>query len=415
MKKHLFLLIAAAPFVCCLFVLGCQKPTADPPTAPPITQPPGQPPSQPPVVPSEPIDSAVSLYIGGYDTLYAFDARNGIMKWRVKLGGAGDAYNYWGSSPAYWNGNVYIGCYDKKLYAFDTTGKFKWSFLTDATITASPVVYKGKVYINSGNGTIYCIDGMTGQQIWQTTGDRTDAGSLVIRDGSIYVSGTYNLMAIDALTGQLIWSFTTNTYTSTRMSPVVVNNKVYVMAGGVGQYGETGLCVINKTTGALIWSKVLDHAVEPVSINIGNGYVYCLSENINGNTGIAAYDTTNGTFKWLTKQDDIAGSLSVSFPVLVDSIAFFPSVNNRFNAYDAFTGFLKWRRGFDDTIDGGTIANKVVYCNERGGIADYGYVLAFDASTGNSIWAAKVWTDFHGIPCVVTKSGKMHRLGDVYN
>jgi len=48
------------------------------------------------------------------------------------------------SSPAVSNGVVYVGSYDKNLYALDSvTGKEKWRFKTGRYLDSSPAVSEG--------------------------------------------------------------------------------------------------------------------------------------------------------------------------------------------------------------------------------------------------------------------------------
>ena len=56
------------------------------------------------------------------------------------------------------NGIVYVGSYDKNLYAIDAvTGKEKWRFVTGDWVDSSPAVANGIVYVGSRDKNLYAI------------------------------------------------------------------------------------------------------------------------------------------------------------------------------------------------------------------------------------------------------------------
>src|ERR1700744_6197894 len=72
------------------------------------------------------------------------------------------------SSPAVFDGVVYVGSNDGKLYAIDQqTGTQKWSFAAKSRIPSSPAVSGGLVYFPSYDGNFYAVDAATGQQRWK--------------------------------------------------------------------------------------------------------------------------------------------------------------------------------------------------------------------------------------------------------
>ena len=93
------------------------------------------------------IDSSPAIYNGliyvGCDDfyLYAVDERSGNMVWRTKLGGAIK------SSPALDSGLVLVGCEDGKFYALDAaSGKQVWMFECGDRISGGPTVAGGQVF-----------------------------------------------------------------------------------------------------------------------------------------------------------------------------------------------------------------------------------------------------------------------------
>jgi outer membrane protein assembly factor BamB len=108
------------------------------------------------------------LYVGCSDNnLYAIDAEDGALKWIFTANA--DIQ----SSPTIYGGFVFFGCGDGKIYALDASnGALVWSNAPDyhiqgiynyvtKPIVSSPVAYNGRIYIGSTNGKIYCFDAGT--------------------------------------------------------------------------------------------------------------------------------------------------------------------------------------------------------------------------------------------------------------
>jgi outer membrane protein assembly factor BamB len=153
------------------------------------------------------------------------------------------------------------------------TLKVKWSWQPSqaAAFRASPIVWNGRVYIGNGNGRLYALDAVTGNVLWQypsanapaltsrfTCNPSSDgiASSAAIaridnRDAVIFGApdrsigaglGSGRLFALDAVTGAEIWKSPeiavldglTDGSTSERheqigyASPLVLGNRVYI-------------------------------------------------------------------------------------------------------------------------------------------------------------------------------------------
>ena len=204
-----------------------------------------------------------SVYVGSDDSyVYKIDASSGNMIWRssvysgmyssalvydgrVYIGtNGGDFYaldegtgnhvwslnNVTQSSPAGWNGKIYVGTYGyvdsaKTLagisssqaavehgafYALDeSTGAVAWSYdLGDDYIHSSPFVYNGTVYVAAHNGTLYAFDAGTGRVKWTyDLGYETDASpSIDPATGTVFI-GTFgsHIFAFDAGNGSEKW------------------------------------------------------------------------------------------------------------------------------------------------------------------------------------------------------------------
>jgi outer membrane protein assembly factor BamB len=218
-----------------------------------------------------PVDSAVSLYIGGKDSLFAFNAQTGALKWKRYIG---PEYIY--SSPAYSNGKIFLP-YRNKLFAFDTLGNALWTATTNnANVNGlqSPIVSNGLVYTcNEGSSFIYAFNEATGNLAWSFDAwdpSYTNFGSadLAIAGNTIYIGGQYTY-AINALTGALRWK----SLTGSMVLPLISNGKVYVMS-------DHTLFTLDSATGTVVRSKKYDvFFTRPMSLNLATGRFFYRDEH----------------------------------------------------------------------------------------------------------------------------------------
>jgi outer membrane protein assembly factor BamB len=62
------------------------------------------------------------------------------------------------SSPAVANGVVYVGSFDRKVYALNAkTGAKLWSYIIGSQIQSSPAVSNGVVYVGSVDSKVYAF------------------------------------------------------------------------------------------------------------------------------------------------------------------------------------------------------------------------------------------------------------------
>jgi outer membrane protein assembly factor BamB len=61
------------------------------------------------------------------------------------------------ATPSVSGGTLYIGSFDKKLYALDAaTGAKKWELATGGAIMSTPLVYQNTIYFGSLDRTLRC-------------------------------------------------------------------------------------------------------------------------------------------------------------------------------------------------------------------------------------------------------------------
>ncbi len=178
------------------------------------------------------------IFIGSKDgCIYDVNEISGQVKWKFKTGGIVR------SSPAVAGGVLYAGDTDGSLFAIDThNGRQLWRFLTVGhglknedfgydrrAIIASPVVTGDKVIVGGRDGFLYAVDKTSGKELWRMDHKISWVISTVAVKGDIVVTGTSDgrfVQAIDLATGKQLWKF--HTHSTVWSSPVIDGDKVYV-------------------------------------------------------------------------------------------------------------------------------------------------------------------------------------------
>jgi outer membrane protein assembly factor BamB len=98
------------------------------------------------------------------------------------------------ASASVTNDLVIVGGRDKRLYAIErSTGKPKWTFVTQGRIEGSPVVVGSRVYVGSMDGNLYVVDIVEGTEVQRIKLDSGVSGSVAVSGGRLLVgtqSGT---------------------------------------------------------------------------------------------------------------------------------------------------------------------------------------------------------------------------------
>ena len=158
--------------------------------------------------------------------IYALDAETGDWSWTFQTGD-----KIW-STPAIDGDTLFIGSFDKKLYAIDTaTGRERWPqpFVTQGPIVATPLVYDNTVYVGSFDRYFYAIDASDGQMKWKSrqAAEKWFWASPVAHKNTIYApSSDGRVYVFDAESGERMDVIDLDSPISS--SPVVVNDKVIV-------------------------------------------------------------------------------------------------------------------------------------------------------------------------------------------
>jgi len=96
--------------------------------------------------------------------VYAVDAVSKVEAWGEPFE-TGD--KIW-STPVIGGDTLYIGSFDKKLYALSIAdGSKRWEFETEGAIATTPLLYNNTIYFGSFDRHFYAVDATNGRQIWK--------------------------------------------------------------------------------------------------------------------------------------------------------------------------------------------------------------------------------------------------------
>lgn len=166
------------------------------------------------------------------DKLYLIDKMTGKSMWEVE----GDRSNS-GSSPALYEGILYLGL-GTSMIAYDVnTHKQLWKKNCGSKITLGPVIKDGIIYFGIMADVLVALDINNGNDVWAISfpgnpdgrGDEFPKSYPAINNNRLYIGAPQKFVyCLDARTGKGIWKYFTGAYMAT--SPVVSGNTVYILS-----------------------------------------------------------------------------------------------------------------------------------------------------------------------------------------
>jgi outer membrane protein assembly factor BamB len=345
-------------------------------------------------VQSSPQDDAWSMF--RRDLLHTGNAGDnitlpqGTLKWTFS---AGDAIH---SSPAVYDGKVYVGSRDGYIYALDAaTGEKIWAFHTNSWVESSPVIVDGVVYCGSNDGNLYALDANTGEKLWSFTTIMGIRSSPAVADGVVYFGcDNHYFYAVDAATGLELWHVKTEGPITA--SPAV--SKGIVLIGSVGQLFYS----FNAKNGGV---RIQFEALTPIysSPAIKDGVAYyvdgrglfmamdIMARNWWQENKLREYWYTLYAYGLLPKPSPRSGFIwgislgqdprSVSSPSLAGDYAYLGSAQNLVSV-DLLAQSVQWTFPTNgDVTSSPAVAGGVVYVG-----SEDGHLYAIDRATGTLIW-----------------------------
>jgi len=281
------------------------------------------------VLSSPAIASDGTIYVGSYDKfLYAINP-NGTLKWRYTTGDK--IY----SSPAIASdGTIYVGSLDNYLYAINPNGTFKWRFKTGDSISSSPAVgSNGIIYVGSHDNYLYAIN-TNGTMKWKyKTGHAVESSPAIASDGAIYVGSDDKYLHAISPDGTSRWKFQTYDYVFSSPS-IAPDGTIYIATFFHYIYAL-------NPDGSLKWKYDTNSYINSSPAVASDGTIY-----IGCNDYYLRAIKSDGTLKWKYKT---GSPISSSPAISSNGTIYIGSKDNYLYAINP-DGTLKWKYKTDSDI-----------------------------------------------------------------
>jgi outer membrane protein assembly factor BamB len=202
------------------------------------------------------------LIVHGMDgTVWAFDRRNGRLRWHRWIGSPIE------SSPVVSRGVDYFGAWDGGVYALDLRRHWlRWRYSSGVKITSSAAVVGGTVYIGNYAGRLLALHRGSGRVRFTASVNGRIYGTPAVAYGRVFVpSSDGNSLTAFSRTGARKWVIHTGGYVYS--SPAAWGGRVFF-----GSYNGVLYCV-SPRSGRILWAKSTGGAISGAPTVVG-GIVY---------------------------------------------------------------------------------------------------------------------------------------------
>lgn len=305
------------------------------------------------------------------------------LKWKFDT--SGPVY----SSPVVVGNTVFIGSYDKFLYALDaSTGKLKWKFETGGEILSTPAVSEGVIYVGSKDGFLYALNAASGELKWKYESGGDIFTSLVLGGDMVFFASSDTFVyAVDIDSGDRVWRVKLKEnakYGGIYSSPAYKNGAIYIASKNKKLYS------MDAETGSRIWSTPTKSAIYTSPV-LNDGLIYVASFD----RKLYAYeyegDDAIPVFRRSIKE------LAYSTPAIYRGSLYLGLKNSQILVFDKKTGKKQNTFSLPGAINSSIVIDSsgVMYV----GCAD-GHIYLLNASSGEVLWKYKTGAGIHSTPAV---------------
>ncbi len=255
-------------------------------------------------------------------------------------------------TPLYYNGSLFVGCYDNNLYAIDAAnGDFIWKYPTEGGIVSKPAVMDDNIYFGSEDSRLHVVSSRSGKVVWTYYTDGPIRSSPRISEGHAFIgSDDGHLHAVNMITGRRSWRVEAGS--AVRSTPFVSHELVYFGA-------EAGDFFCVDFRGELKWRFRAKRAITS-SPTVHEGVVYFGSVD----WILYAMDAEIGFVVWRYRM----GKGSISTPTIVDDLLFTGAADGFIYCVNVHTGKEVWRYRTEHQVTGSPVVYKdSLYCGSVDG------------------------------------------------
>ncbi len=255
-------------------------------------------------------------------------------------------------SPTYYNGMVYVGCYDNNLYALDAKqGAFAWKYPTEGGIVSKPAIFQDSVLFGSEDFRLHAVYLRAGKVNWTYYTKGPIRSSPFVAEGHIFIgSDDAFLHAVNFLTGRHAWRVDAGS--PIRSTPLVYNDLVYFGA-------EAGDFYCVDFTGSVKWRFKAKRAITS-SATVSKGIVYFGSVD----STVYALDAKTGWVIWRFRLN----KPTISTPFIQENMLFIGSVDGAIYAMDTTSAKEIWHFNTKHQVTGSPLIYKdSLYCGSVDG------------------------------------------------
>ena len=284
------------------------------------------------------------------------------------------------STPLFFNGSIYVGCYDNNLYALNATnGEFQWKYATDGGIVSKPAVFEGNIFFGSEDHRLHVVSARSGKVLWTYfADDHIRSSPRIAENHAFFGSDDKYLHAVNLGTGRLSWRFAAAA--EVRSSPFVVDELVYFGC-------ESGDFYAVNFRGEMKWRFSAKRGITS-SPWVQDNVVYFTSMD----SYLYALDAKTGWSIWRFKME----KGSVASPTFAEGIVFCGSADGNIYAIDTRSAKELWRFKTEHQVSSSPVIYKdAVYC----GSVD-GNLYCLEYRTGRLRWKYETKGPITGSPMV---------------
>jgi eukaryotic-like serine/threonine-protein kinase len=282
------------------------------------------------------------------------------------------------NSPLYHNDTVYIGSYDRNLYAINAnTGKMIWKAPTDGGVATKPAVLERSVFFGSEDQNLYALSMDNGSIQWTYYTDAPIHSSPRIHNKVVYIGSDDSFMhAVSASSGHALWK--TEVAGPVRSSVLIDNDRLYFGC-------EEGDFYCMDMSGEIKWRNKTKRAITSSAAIFQEEVLFCSLEGF-----LHAHDKNSGWMIWRFRMQ----KASISSPLVVKDYVYIGSADGNVYCVDAFRPTEKWKFKTDGQIAG----SPAVYENSIYIGSTDGCIYCLDATNGRMVWNFKTDGPITGTP-----------------